>query len=559
MAQNNRLSRICLNNNDTVATLSWTGFSNACFTFTKAEIWGRKQNEAFVFLSNIMSPNATDAPTKLPSLDQSWQFYILVIAPCFGTDTFYSDTLSIDISKPPLSEIDSVSILHHSQELIVGWRSNPAPDVKGYRIYRYSGSINDSIGDTNTLFFKPRSINALSAPDLSIAAYDSCNLYSPISAPHRPIVLSINNTSDCHDSISLAWSPYIGWGNDLNYSIFKSLNGALYSNIYTGILSTFYDTGLRYGDSVCYFVRTSHPSKNFSSSSNIVCHQKWSPTPDPGFGLLLFSANNSDDAVRVVYSQTQSADIALSQVQILGSGVNQTISRSQAQSNAAAGGFLYHELSFTIETSLPYSVSLRGFDKCGEPLSVPQQTQNTVLSLANETLQWNPFDLWDISISAEQNILVNESRSTWNTLGVLTYSENLYNTENIDVKDYTCFRVAKDPPSAGAGTPLSECPIDLTQYSNIVCRTGSLTAYVPSAISLGGQNNRLYVVGNGIDRDKSVLIVFNRWGEHLFRANLNTPWIPEPGINTGTYFYQATVWGFDGSKQNLHGPLYIIE
>lgn len=558
-AQSNKISRICLNNNDTVATLSWSGFNNPCSSFDRAEIWGRKQNDPFARITSHPSFSASEIPVKLNILDQTWQFFLLVIAPCSGTDTFYSDTVSIDISKPPLSEIDSVSFLHFSQELIVGWSANTAPDVKGYRIYRYSGSINDSIGDTNVLFFNPRNISALSAPDLSIAAYDSCNLYSPISAPHRPIVLSASNMSDCHDSISLTWSPYMGWGNNLNYSVFKSLNGSAYSSISSGLLTGFNDTGLQYGDSVCYFVRTTHPVKSYSSSSNIVCYKKWSPTPDSNFGLLLFSANIDDDAMRVVFSQTQNGDIAHSQIQILGSGANESGSRTQAQSNSNAGGFLFHELSFGIKTDQAYSLSLQGFDKCGEPLSGPQQTRNTVLLFSNETLQWNPFDLWDMSISSEQNILINESRSTWNTLNVLTYGDNLFNTESIDVKDYTCFRVSKGQPMAIPGTPLAESPIDLTQYSNIVCRTGGLTAYVPSALSLGGQNNRLYVVGNGIDRDKSILVVFNRWGEQLFRADLNNPWTPEPGFKTGTYFYQATVWGFDGSKQNLHGPIYIIE
>jgi hypothetical protein len=296
-----------------------------------------------------------------------------------------------------------------------------------------------------------------------------------------------------------------------------------------------------------------------SSSSNIVCYKRWSPKRDPDFQILLFGAVEADDAMRVVFTHTTGSDIARSELLFQAPSGNTRFTKTPIEADELSGAFTYYELTINQPTHQAYAITLEGFDKCGQALSGLQQTQNPVLTLTDKTLNWNPFSLWSESISPEQNILMNESRSTWNNIKTTSFSNNSYNTEAIEVNDYTCFRISKEKPGTPNNTPLFHYPSDLTHYSNVVCRTGSLTAFLPTAISLGGQNNRLYVVGNGIDRDKSTLIVFNRWGEQIFRANLNESWNPEPNILPGVYFYQATVWGFNGEKKNMQGPIYIIE
>ncbi len=144
--------RACLNNNDSIITLSWSNPTDVCLSFVKHRLYARENANAFQPIAEITNYATTSFQYKLPNLNNNWQFYWVTLTACNGIDSFTSIITSIDLNKPPIIALDSVSIDLATQKLIAGWQPNPASDTKGYRLYEYKSGINDSIADTSARF-----------------------------------------------------------------------------------------------------------------------------------------------------------------------------------------------------------------------------------------------------------------------------------------------------------------------------------------------------------------------------------------------------------------------
>lgn len=550
------IQRVCLNNNDTIATIHWHMPNDACNSYQRTDIYGRRQSDPFQLLYSNQDVQQEQASIKLASLEQSWEFYIVLHSACNGLDSFVSDTVGLDLFKPPLNELDSVSVDFSSQKIIAGWQRNTAEDVKGYRLYSFSNSVNDSAGDTRTTFYEFIDLSTASAPQITLAAYDSCNLYSAISAPHRIMRLTLIPKGDCSDSLGLSWTSYQGWSAVGRYEIYISRNASAYAQIGQTNNNLFMDTGIQYGDSVCYFIRAWHETLPVSSSSKKECFKRYAPQKDPDYRILNWSAHENGEEMILVRQRSFLTDITKEKVEIKRD--KRSYFESVEFDENTIGSLLIAEKTYELSPASPIEIAVHAYDKCQQPLQTTDTFLNVVLVKEdNNSFSWNLLQGWPIY--EKQTFQFSIDRFTWNTSGSLDAIDHKYSLPAAKVEERRCYRVKATKSEFGTAPYNSQGNIQLHNLSNVICVSGSFQYYLPNAISPGGVNQAFYVPGTGIDREKSELIVFNRWGEQVHRSNLVNGWKPDTNQSRfGHFFFQIKIVGYEGEVDYASGPIYIL-
>lgn len=85
--------------------------------------------------------------------------------------------------------------------------------------------------------------------------------------------------------------------------------------------------------------------------------------------------------------------------------------------------------------------------------------------------------------------------------------------------------------------------------------------FIPNVISPSAKDNKNdYFIIKGINQFASnKLVIFNRWGDHVFEAeNYQNSWDAE-GLGSGSYFYVLDVIDSSGKKQTFQGWVQIIK
>lgn len=535
--------RVCLNNNDSIATLEWTNPSNACGTFTQHRIYGRKNANPFMPMAVVGSFAISSFPLKLPDLDAGWEFYWVTLYACNGTDSFTSAVIKVDDQKPILTSLDSVSIDLSTQQLVAGWQKGLSPDTKGYRIYRYNSGINDSITETDQTGYL---LNQILNPNIEVtlSTFDSCNLFSAISNPHRAIQLT-GSLDTCKNAVSLNWRLYQGWTTQ-SHSLYIRQNTEPYRLLSTPAaaeVSALF-TQFVLGDSFCFFVRAHNGL--VSSSSNQICFKTRKKTT-PDINYIRHVTVLDDNAIEIDWSGNKLEDVA-----------------KMVLEKKSTGGFVPYQtkspvISFTqtdnavnAATSVyQYRVILN--DVCDVGLDTSNISHNILLTLNNELLNWNAYDGWDGAVDGYE--LFYGLGSTWNNeFYGAPQMRPLSEKELAEPK--ICFYVrAKE-----LGNTLFA---DDQSISNVVCQEGPFTYYVPNTIVSDGINNRFIVKGVNIDTTLSKYTIFNRWGEILHKSeSIFEPWYPVyRGVDLmpGMYFYILELFSNKGERKTVKGEIRIIK
>lgn len=536
--------RICVNINDSVATFDWKNASDGCASLSSHKVFGRKNADPFGFLFVIPSASLESITFKMPDLDPSWQFFWVSYYACNGIDTFVSDTIIADLVFPSSTPLDSVSIDLSSQKLIAGWQRGSSPDTRGYRVYRYSNSINDSIDETGLLQY---TFTQFSDPfqQIALATFDSCFKYSYISEHHAPIRL--NGTLDtCLKTISLNWTNYVGWTTDRN-AVFIQKNNQPYEELasLTSGSTNYLYTQLTLGDSICYFIRSFSGTK--SSSSNEICfHTRAKTVPGKNYLQNISVLNNQsvegrwegeglDDVVTInIYKSCQG-------------GVPQIW-----KSFPTVSSYDLLDPAVDVHGSVcNYFVEL--LDVCDEKLSISNTSHNILLRLNDQFLSWNTYDGWEGIVDSYD--LFSNSGSTWN------------NTAFVNPFTYTLTQTEKDLPKVcylvEAHEGQNPDGNNQVSVSNHVCHEGPFSVYSPNVIVPSGNNNKFVVKGVNIDTTLSNYFIYNRWGEILFRSEkITDEWYGDYQGNPvppGLYFYVIEAFSNKGEKKTIKGEIRIIK
>lgn len=554
-----QLLRVCLDNNTSVATVYWKGAPDPCNSFKSYFVYSSENAGPWKLEAKINNINISSLPVFLQDMNSVWRFKITAHSACNGIDSFTSNELGIDQSKPPLLELDSVSFDLNSQNLAAGWKSSPAPDNKGYRIYQYNNSVNNMIQDLSATAVVLPGFNRFNPADLTLATFDSCNLFSPISNPQRAVYLS-GSIDTCQKTIQLNWTPYQGWSNT-NQFLYVSVNGNGFKkhpgfNLFQKVNAQY--ANIKLGDSLCFIIRTEETLLKKTSSSNRLCFFTRALKP-PAFTYVHEVTVENESHIKITFESDFKAntDSVIVEKAALNSGSYYAIHRTLF--NALAPKTVLQDNLSNFNTGA-FSYRIKTFDKC---LNL-QNTSNTGTSIflskpvyANKsyTFQWNPYSAWEKGIASQQ-IEYSFDRFTWNSLQILPSSQNIFTFDNqVPVSDSVCFRVKATETTNSFGSSAES-------LSNVQCVYVVKDFYFPQTINPNSHNNTFKIYGSGLDRSRQKLEIFNRWGEKIFEStDLESGWDARTDgqlVEMGSYVFKAS---FYDQLNNYHlktGSILII-
>ncbi len=536
-----RLFRACLNYNDSIVTIEYSSISDACGSFVEHHIYGSETGTNYKHLYTESTFGANSISFKLPSISTTWSFYFETRFKCNGTDTAQSNTITVDSDPPSISPFDSISFDVATQQLIAGWRPNAAPDTKGYRIYKRENNTNSRIGDTVETSFIVDYQNFSSIGRYTLAVFDSCDLFSPISAAHKPMIMSLQLDS-CTKTNSLSWTTYEGWAVD-NQQIYRSINGGAFSPITTlgGVNQTYDDSDIQFGDSACYFVRARN-AFGISSSSNVLCEKLNQPIlPNVNYLSRVTNTGNKELSIEVYIENLGLTDSAV----LYNTSTGSVVGNKQL----SIGNAFYEWVDNSTDVASDISVyQVRTFAPCYGETSTSQTGNNIVLSIEEDVLTWNDYANWDGNVS--EYLVYGYDGSTWNNLS--STSELSYrNTDTTQV----CFYVE-------AVENQNIYDFSKTSRSNEACARREPRFYVPNALNPLSENHTFRVYGNSLDTENAVMNIYNRWGQQIFSTtDITTGWSVESNevfIPLGIYLYDILLYDLNGNKHRLSGTVRVI-
>jgi len=554
-----KLRRICRSNlnND----IFWNYNQNVpCGTFKEYRIYGRdKTSNPYTILSTELNQNITNYThinANVPS-NKNWDYYVETVFDCVGLDNLcYSDTQNVSEFYLPKSSIAYVSVDITSNRPYIIWERNTFPSFWYVDIFN-DNAIKTTIVDT----FFIDNVTGLNPKDGSlkyvIAGVDSCTKrWDYVPSDYHYTIHTRGVIDTCLNKVTLNWTKYIGWGNNITYYyIYKNVNGLGFT-----LIDSVSNQVTNYVDKIngnenleYYIMAVNSTNNNYKSNSN---------------GILLISGKrdtkhnikinyvtlNKNININIAYNSSSDLDT----LQIL-------------KSNNNSNFLLYKKLKPTIspinEIDLLEDGNKRVYyylvskNVCNEWIDTSSISSNILLeqqeAVTENKLWWNKYSTWNSGI--ENYVIYRETRLNDQILSPFSqrytgidsnYIDNI--TDNNIDGSTLCYKVIGTENTSG-----------YTSESNTVCIVGGMKVYFPNGVIVRKESNVFKPIGVYIDYNRSKMFIYNRWGKLVKEiTDLNIGWDLTDGNNsfaeTDTYVYEAHMIGLDGKQINKSGTITII-
>lgn len=546
--------------------LSWSPLSDTCGKFDTLYIYGSIDAlQPFTLIdkiSNLASTQYTHFGAK--NISTTWNYYLVYKSLCNG-DSAISDTLAIDNTQPPSSEIDSVSVDINTGKVVIGWSKNPAPDVMNYTIWRALGANNVPIDTIDSTFYiHPTSNPNSGALAYTLTAIDSCLNQSIIQSSHTTMFLrSVYDT--CNKSITINWTAYFGWANILGYDIYikngQSTFIKLQTNNPSNLSYTF--TNFIQGDTLEFYIQAREGNKGFTSSSNKITittrGRKYSKRNYISYASVLDSTSveikllcdtASDTKKYTLYRKKQDEGyIKLTDLIYDGSSLDITYIDNNTQN------FLTN-----------YQYRFISSDKCGVNLDTSNIAKTMFLSVESNNngnnIKFNRYSLWNAGVD-RFNIYRGfdfGNGFTWNIVNTLNNTDSLYSDVNFpdDVGlAGTCYYIEAQE---GIGNIYGE---QSKSKSNTVCLVEDAVIHFPNAFAPEKVNTIFLPKGVNIDYKRTSMLIYARNGQFIKKIDdIRNGW---DGTNQngdmcldGVYLYICELFGLNEKKYNFKGTVHLL-
>ncbi|MFL5763765.1 MAG: gliding motility-associated C-terminal domain-containing protein [Bacteroidia bacterium] len=430
---------------------------------------------------------------------------------------------------PATPVIDTLSV-DDSNNAILNWSQNTAPDVAAYIIFQNNGSIwipiDTLYGITNTSYNYSGSNADLGSEQYCIAAFDTCGNISP-QGPSKYSIYLTSSPDICSRSVNLSWTAYPAIGSGLaGYRIYRSTIG--FSGPYTLIgtvgptVLTYNSAGLAASTTYYFKVEAFDASGSRTASSNRISFYSAVPVP-PLFSYLRKVSVLDPDRVDV----TCHIDVAASTLQYKIMRSYDTISANYIQvgtvpSSASSPVFFSDLTAKTDKFSYYYKVI--NVDSCGYD-GLETNIGRTILltAISNSTdlvnnLTWNDYEDWLGNVTS-YNIYrgvdgVMDPTPIANVpftgTGINTYTDDI----SMILQGQGVFNYYVEAIE-GMGNPYGFSDHSL---SNIAEAYQDPMVFIPNAFKPSGLNNVFIPVTTYVDLKEYEFDIFNRWGEKIFTS-----------------------------------------
>jgi len=552
------IRRVCMDNNTSMATIFWQKTIDNCSSFNRFNIYYQQNNSGWVLFKKETNINVISADFFVADKNSTWTFKIVAYTGCNGIDSFASNTLAIDQTPPENMGIDSLSFERSSQKLLVGWKSNPSKDTKGYRLYTYNNSVNSKIIDTSSTEALLKTFDKSNPSELSIASFDSCNLFTPISGSQKAVYLN-GKIDTCAKTISLSWNLYMGWPASKQYLVLDLNNiGYRISKELTLEETNLTINNITLGDNLCYYIRTEQINSRITSSSNTICFAT-RKLKVPKFNYISNVTVDNNTAIKISLLSDLDADTDSILLEREVNGLNGYKPLFKYKANEISTSFDQYDYSANFN-SFYYSYRVKTIDKCLNQSSISNIGRSIYLTnpfvLKNIWhFTWNTYSGWEKGIET-QEIETSDNRFTWNIFKTESPNvETLKYSEESLTSDSLCFRVINKEELNNNNT-------SSTSISNIQCIYSIKDFYFPGTINPNSHNNTFRIYGIGLDKTRAKMEIFNRWGEKIFETtDLETGWDTKLNgelADMGSYIYKSTFYDLRNKYYIKTGTIFII-
>ncbi|MDX1942863.1 MAG: gliding motility-associated C-terminal domain-containing protein [Saprospiraceae bacterium] len=550
---------ICVKND----TLFWNTPTNTCGAFRAYNIFfSENATGPYQILTTIINPNQ-NSYFRADAGNRVWYYYMTSDYNCPGQQSLSSDTLDNRIPEPPrLAYVGATP----ENDVVIGWRPSPSPEVFAYIISKNSPSGTITV---DTVFNGLEYIDTTAQPDARIEIYfivaiDRCGNSSLVPPPHSTMLLKAEGSSVCDRSVKLSWNAYQNWdgGVDSN-KIWVTENGGSPKQVgFTiGNQNTFTFANAQPGIEYCFYVQAKEKNSTNSASSNLVCL-----TVDVIPGISELIATNAtvtpDNKVNLTWFWNDNAQ--LDKLDILRAQGNTNFS---AIASSVPTQPLTRDNNFLDENAKPSEraaiYKLQTTDAC----NVKTQS-NTVSTIFLEVrsqgtgnlLQWTKYNN-DYASDIIYEVYRQPDGSA--PVFIATYPDGTF--EHTDIVD------ANNPDAVGAcyiviAKVILSLPdgkmLDVASRSNLACATQELKLYIPNAFAPNGANREFKPILPFGELSAYSMVIYNRWGERVFETqNIEEGWdgkVSSRDMPQGGYVYHIRLTLADGKLAEYTGMLMLI-
>ncbi len=493
---------------------------------------------------------------------------VLPNQPCDFTSNIEGDQFQ-DMMTPDIPIITSVTIDTATNLLNMTWNQNQQPDTYGYVIYTYD--INGFLVEIDTVWGIGNTTytgnpNTSNGPlTYSVAAFDSC-WTSSIPPTHQTSGKATVHTTNfanssldiCTKTVTISWTGYIGWNNLNSYEVIGKWDGQPWTVLGT-TTTTSLSVNVLDGKNYCFTIRAVSTT-GAESFSNVSCIFISTPVP-PAFNYLQVATVNGDN-IQIRHHIDNTVSLTALSFQRRNNGVFEEIARIPI---AGVQTISYTDEDVQVDEQ-SYIYRIQTVDSCGlltdtsnigETIFLQAQTDEVSKLIY---INWNDYRDYDGSIIG-YNIYRGIDR-VFNNSPFATVGPNTLFYED-DVNDVVstgkiCYYIEAIEATNSYG-------IAEISRSNIVCPVLPPIIYIPNAFMPDGINKVFKPVLSDFDATEYDFIVFNRWGQVMFRTNYyGEGWNGRVMQNNqmaanGTYLYMVTVRDGNGIEVVKRGHVTLVK
>ena len=471
---------------------------------------------------------------------------VLPNQPCDWTSNIAGDNFT-DMITPDIPIIDFVTIDTLTNMVTISWNQNQQPDTYGYVIYGMDQfgvlvELDTVWGISNTTFTLAPG-TTVGGLTYSVAAFDSCWTATLPPTYQTSAKGDIHTTmyitpqlNICDRTVDLSWTDYVGWDAVDQYVIYGHKIGENWS-VFGTSTSTNFTANVEQATDYCFVVEAVHLDGR-TSFSNISCLYITIPQ-QPAFNYIQVASVN-DDEINIRYYVDASANISeiiLERREAF--GIFEELVRLPVSGNSLA----YTDTEVSVN-ELSYIYRVQFIDSCGSPGAYSNEAQTMLLHTDNDPLlklnyiYWNAYREFDGSIlgyNVYRGIDAPAGGTPIITLPVgQTYFED--DISNVYTQGQICYRVE-------AIEAVNTYNFAERSFSNENCVILPPVIYIPNAFNPNGINTVFTPIVSDFDIDQYEFVIFNRWGQPIFRSNLpgegwdGTVHSTSEMAATGTYLY----------------------
>jgi gliding motility-associated-like protein len=517
-----------------------------------------------LFLNLIDTVHGNYYTDTLKVCDDSIYYRVTIenLTGCFTRSNFTGEHFYDDIA-PELPLIDTVSI--DIDRGIIGWQKCTSLDVMGYIIYNYDNygwTVIDTIWDINvTSYTDIYNEPCLRPISYTITSFDSCYNESDIKEDniHNTVFLNIVEMDPCNNSIKIEWTEYINMKPHIdNYQIYVSVDTNDFVLLTQTNYMNFSHDNLTKDDFYCYYIKVL--SIDGKSSTSCVKCRLMEKAKIPDFLFIRYVTVENNEVIKLLLYVDTSA--VVKEYLILRSlnqqGPYEIIDRILFKNNDT---IIYRDRSARFnERSYYYNVI--AIDTCGDDSYIANTSRSIFLDVINNNynniLYWNDYLGWEWSY-VDRYYIYKYVDGVKDPIPITTfYNSNSYIDDVFLLKETSGNFEYEIEAIQGFGIPDFK-DVSLSNRFRILQPSKS---FIPNSFSPKGYNDRFKPIVNFIYREDYEFIVFNRWGEQLFKTNdvdkywdgkYNNEYVP-----LGVYVYTIKVKTSTGDYFIKKGTITVI-